>query len=610
MVKRDPSRRSLMKRSAAEVMQQVEESSKEAKVCTAIPNTQTIIEESVQAASSRHKMDFAKMASAAVSERIKLKKTGTNESIPLPPEREKPLPPSRESGTIEKPAEPTYIGTTALDIKSEQDSTPVSQKGSPRPAPAHMEIPPHIPTFENIRNARSSLKPLSEDETGGSKVQSDPKKIDFGELRKKLRDHSVPTVNAFSLSSPEIFTNNAAAATQSLRQFSRLARGKHPPSIITGAPDTIRRGIANDLQSTVQDVNESLERVKLKSTGKTPQSQSADMLSSKTSRSAPESESEGVELRRGSSISLTLPPPLPPKPFSPKEEKPRSASTSTLLDNDETTVKTPLTANQANILSQLQNSIGLIASNTTNTINACAACNMPFGFHEQVKLADRLWHPNCIRCCICNTVLPVSRALYSNGSMYCENDFAQYVQPPVKIPDCAVCNRPISSGLVVQGLNKTFHSDCFKCHACAVPLRGTFIPIDGKPYCRPDFFKLMGLMCGVCGECIEAEYVEIGGRKYHQHCKTCIQCGGSLAGKQYFTVNGDAFCASHRDQIVNCRACGQVINGPVLTALKRQSQYHVEHFCCASCGTNLAEVPFYEKNDQPYCRQCHVQSTE
>jgi hypothetical protein len=30
----------------------------------------------------------------------------------------------------------------------------------------------------------------------------------------------------------------------------------------------------------------------------------------------------------------------------------------------------------------------------------------------------------------------------------------------------------------------------------------------------------------------------------------------------------------------------------------------LEHFCCKSCNKNLANMPFFEKDDHPICQQC------
>lgn len=50
-----------------------------------------------------------------------------------------------------------------------------------------------------------------------------------------------------------------------------------------------------------------------------------------------------------------------------------------------------------------------------------------------------------------------------------------------------------------------------------------------------------------------------------------------------------------------CAACKKPILAKVLDALGRQ--WHPEHFTCASCEAELANVTYYESNGRPYCEK-------
>ncbi|CAH8833399.1 unnamed protein product [Trichobilharzia szidati] len=54
-----------------------------------------------------------------------------------------------------------------------------------------------------------------------------------------------------------------------------------------------------------------------------------------------------------------------------------------------------------------------------------------------------------------------------------------------------------------------------------------------------------------------------------------------------------------------CYACKKPINGTLITAIGKE--WHPEHFTCASCRVGLVRQDFYERDDQAYCTQCHVQ---
>ncbi|VDP44074.1 unnamed protein product [Schistosoma curassoni] len=54
-----------------------------------------------------------------------------------------------------------------------------------------------------------------------------------------------------------------------------------------------------------------------------------------------------------------------------------------------------------------------------------------------------------------------------------------------------------------------------------------------------------------------------------------------------------------------CYACKKPINGTLITAIGKE--WHPEHFTCASCRVGLVRQDFYERDDQAYCTQCHLQ---
>jgi Zn-finger protein len=54
----------------------------------------------------------------------------------------------------------------------------------------------------------------------------------------------------------------------------------------------------------------------------------------------------------------------------------------------------------------------------------------------------------------------------------------------------------------------------------------------------------------------------------------CDYCGCSLAGKHYFSTNGQIMCSEHGNEVINCHECHQKIEGSILIALKKQKQFH------------------------------------
>lgn len=238
------------------------------------------------------------------------------------------------------------------------------------------------------------------------------------------------------------------------------------------------------------------------------------------------------------------------------------------------TSKVPLTAAEKEARLQammaMQTSIGSamgkVVLASSSAIGMCDHCNMPIPQGGQlVRAFDKDWNAAHLVCSVCNNSLSASSSpTYLQGVLYCDRHDPKRQS---QLPTCASCDLPISD-VMVDALNKKWHRDCFNCTACDIPLTTNYVAYESMPYCREDYYQRAGLVCGVCGENIEAEYIEIFGRKYHTHCKNCDQCGKNLAGRHYFSLNGSVMCMEHRDELVNCRQCHLPIDGRVLVGLK------------------------------------------
>ncbi|KAA0192861.1 Leupaxin [Fasciolopsis buskii] len=53
-----------------------------------------------------------------------------------------------------------------------------------------------------------------------------------------------------------------------------------------------------------------------------------------------------------------------------------------------------------------------------------------------------------------------------------------------------------------------------------------------------------------------------------------------------------------------CHACHKPIVGVLISAMDKE--WHPDHFTCANCGIGLVRVDFYERDDKPYCLECHA----
>ncbi|KAI9102504.1 hypothetical protein DFS34DRAFT_591145 [Phlyctochytrium arcticum] len=144
----------------------------------------------------------------------------------------------------------------------------------------------------------------------------------------------------------------------------------------------------------------------------------------------------------------------------------------------------------------------------------CAGCKRRIVGSEVRQMNDLLWHPEHFTCSKCGVLINSENdGEFYNGYLYCSEH---------KLKTCATCEEPISNSFdTISFSGKYYHNGCFVCGACDCPVQAGFITFEGAPYCREDYYRLAGLMCGVCGNSIPGAYVEIAGRKYHIDCKRC-----------------------------------------------------------------------------------------
>ena len=198
-------------------------------------------------------------------------------------------------------------------------------------------------------------------------------------------------------------------------------------------------------------------------------------------------------------------------------------------------------------------------------------------------------------------------------------------QPSVASITCVVCQNPIHDGAQIEAGNNPYHTECFKCSDCRTALDPSdYSVFENQIYCKADYNLHAGPSCSLCNDqftegtegtilssimvgynSMFIDVIEFQGRKYHKHCKRCDYCLEPLTSKQFIIVNNSVMCQEHQSVLVNCHGCKDYITGPtVLTAMKKQHQYHPEHFTCIGCNKILSEKQFFEKADQPWCVRC------
>ena len=156
---------------------------------------------------------------------------------------------------------------------------------------------------------------------------------------------------------------------------------------------------------------------------------------------------------------------------------------------------------------------------------------------------------------------------------------------------CDLCQESIDGEYVSAG-ERRFHKKCFVCSMCRTPLQAFFSVDNGagseKLVC-PECYRLShpADMCARCGKPIEEESLRVNGMCLHKNCFLCATCGKVL-GTRYVMRDGRFFCAPDGTKGRQCFSVG-------LEAL------------CVACGKPLTGQPAVITDEgQKYHRGCFV----
>ncbi|KAM3728315.1 LIM/homeobox protein [Dirofilaria immitis] len=127
-----------------------------------------------------------------------------------------------------------------------------------------------------------------------------------------------------------------------------------------------------------------------------------------------------------------------------------------------------------------------IISNRNGTVYLCSKCEEPIRDRFVLKVLDRSFHPQCLRCAHCEQLLS-SKCYIKSGQPYCKDHF--YKRFGTK---CSMCDEGICPDMVVRRANEhVYHVSCFQCIICKRELRTGeefyLIPTDGHLVCKSDY---------------------------------------------------------------------------------------------------------------------------
>lgn len=149
-------------------------------------------------------------------------------------------------------------------------------------------------------------------------------------------------------------------------------------------------------------------------------------------------------------------------------------------------------------------------------------------------------HFNCSSCK--RSLLDIGFIEGHSSNYYCECCFEAYYAPV-----CFKCNIRIK-GDCLNALGKQWHPSCFVCGHCLRPFgNSSFYLEDNVPYCERDWKLLFTTKCYQCSLPIEAgdRWIEALDKSFHTNCFKCTSCQTNLEGSTFYCRGGKPYCRLH-----------------------------------------------------------------
>lgn len=263
-----------------------------------------------------------------------------------------------------------------------------------------------------------------------------------------------------------------------------------------------------------------------------------------------------------------------------------------------------------------------------------------------VTAGGQLYHAGHCKCSDCGFVVTAAPTTHRGRVLCCDC-------AATAAGRCAGCGRQVgvaSSLESVTTLGLAWHTECFVCAHCAVPLAGgdAYEHADAagtqQPYCRAHFTALFAPRCCRCSQPMSGRVVQLeggdsgagggeggdgGGSACHVECCTCEVCGTALAVggvddaaaaaalSTAFVLGGKLLCETHALAQLGadtpaCSGCGASLlasEGDWVEALG--GAWHPACYVCQACGDPLPPGGSFcvrESDGAPLHEACFVAS--
>ncbi|KHN87123.1 Paxillin [Toxocara canis] len=101
---------------------------------------------------------------------------------------------------------------------------------------------------------------------------------------------------------------------------------------------------------------------------------------------------------------------------------------------------------------------------------------------------------------------------------------------------CALCNSSLGEEAVIA-MNRLWHPEHFRCHACNAPIKQTYQVADDNAYCVQCYSKKYNPKCHGCGEVLIDSCLIALDKHWHPRCFTCAGCKQPLPNGEHYLVD-------------------------------------------------------------------------
>ena len=235
----------------------------------------------------------------------------------------------------------------------------------------------------------------------------------------------------------------------------------------------------------------------------------------------------------------------------------------------------------------------------------CDICGKPISVGEKkLGASGRYWHATCFACYLCGTPLRDKAFYKEQGKVFCGQCIVG------GLAQCSTCDGIISSkDTYVQYQSHRWHSNCFKCCKCSMPLSGEeFVLKDKKIRCRECYRSKSSsgiTRCVSCKKEIKGKGLMFKSKPYHPSCLSCSHCEKTLTEETPNCHEDKPFCKECYIKLFSsrCTKCVKPITGKY--TIYKGHPFHKDCFVCIRCSKQISNNEFYEsQHGDFFCETC------